>query len=85
LPSSARALLNQTKALHAAGAKPRFLNPDYPGKEDYVWGKLVMYQEATGAALKRTGKGADVRPGDVIQFRDTKWEGKRPSGKGNTR
>lgn len=70
------------KALSAAGAKPRFLNPDFPGKEDYVWGQLVMYQEATQTGLKRTGAGKNIQPGDVIQFRDTKWEGKRPSGKG---
>src|SRR5436309_12869676 len=63
------------KALNAAGAKPRFLNPDFPGKEDYVWGKLVMYQEATEKGLKRENKGKDMQPGDVIQFRDTKWEG----------
>jgi len=71
------------KALSAAGAKPRFLNPDYPGKEDHVWGKLVMYQEATTTGLKRTGTGKDIQPGDVIQFRDTKWEGKKTTGKGN--
>jgi hypothetical protein len=70
------------KALTDAGAKPRFLNPDYPGKEDYVWGELVLYQEATPTGLKRTGTGKDVQPGDVIQFRDAKWEGKRPGGKG---
>jgi hypothetical protein len=70
------------KALSAAGAKPRFLNQDYPGKEDYVWGELVMYQEATETGLKRTGAGKDLQPGDVIQFRDTKWEGKKPNGKG---
>lgn len=70
------------KALNAANAKPRFLNPDFPGKEDYVWGQLVLYQEATKTGLKRTGKAKDLRLGDVIQFRDTKFEGKRPNGKG---
>jgi hypothetical protein len=70
------------KALNAAGARPRVLNADYPAKEDYVWGQLVFYQETTRAGLKREGNGKDIRPGDVIQFRDTKFEGRRPGGKG---
>ena len=69
-------------ALNAAGAKPQFRNPDHPAKGDYVWGQLVVLLEATGKGLKWTGKGKDIRPGDVIQFRDTRWEGKRASGKG---
>jgi hypothetical protein len=70
------------KALNAAGARPRSLNADYPEKEDYVWGKLVMYHEATETGLKREGKYKDIQLGDVIQFRDTTFEGNRPNGKG---
>jgi hypothetical protein len=69
-------------ALHAAGARPQFRNPDHPAKGDYVWGELVVYLEATPTGPKRTGKNVDIRPGDVIQLRDTRWEGKRASGKG---
>jgi hypothetical protein len=69
-------------ALSTAGARPQFRNPDYPEKGDYVWGDLVLYLEVTETGPRRTGEGKDVRPGDVIQFRDAKWEGKRPGGKG---
>jgi hypothetical protein len=69
-------------ALHAAGAKPQFRNPDHPAKGDYVWGRLVAHLEVTEAGPKRTGSINDVRPGDVIQFRDTRWEGPRASGRG---
>jgi hypothetical protein len=69
-------------ALHAAGAKPQFRNPDFPAKGDYVWGQLVVHLEATPAGPKPMGKSSDIRPGDVIQFRDTRFEGPRASGKG---
>ena len=60
-----------TEALKAAGAKGR--GEDNPNKEDYTWGELVFTLEATAAGPKATGKKADIKPGDVIQFRDTKW------------
>jgi len=68
------------KALEAAGGKPSSAYAERPAKGDYVWGKLVMIQEATAAGIKRTGRGGDIQPGDFIQFRDTQWEGK--GGKG---
>ena len=43
---------------------------DDPNKGDYVWGKLVFTYEA---GSKPAGTVADVKPGDVIQFRDAKW------------
>lgn len=70
------------KALEAAGGKPNFSYADRPAKGDYVWGKLIMIQEATAAGIKRTGMGGDIQPGDIIQFRDTQWEGKGAGGKG---
>jgi hypothetical protein len=60
-----------TAALKAAGAKGR--GEDSPNKDDYTWGELVYTQEATPAGPKVTGKRAEIKPGDVIQFRDTKW------------
>lgn len=69
-------------ALKAAGAKPQGRYPDNPGKNDYVWGQLVVSVEATETDQKRQGKAKDIQPGDIIQFRDTKWEGQRSTGKG---
>jgi hypothetical protein len=69
-------------ALHAAGAKPQFKNPDFPNKSDYVWGDLVVVIEGDEAGSKKTGKLKEIRPGDVIQFRDTKWSGPKSAGKG---
>jgi hypothetical protein len=59
------------EALQAAGAKPQ--GKDNPKEGDYVWGDRVYMLEATSAGIKQTGKLSDVKPGDVIQFRDTKW------------
>lgn len=57
-----------TAALKAAGAAGR--GPDDPKPGDYTWGKLVFTLEA---GSKPVGKLADVKPGDVLQFRDAKW------------
>jgi hypothetical protein len=59
-------------ALRDAGAKRR--GPDDPNEGDYAWGDLVFYLERAGRDLKKTGKLQDIRPGDVIQFRDVKFE-----------
>ena len=60
------------EALKAVGAKSR--GKDNPKDGDYTWGELVYTLEQTAAAsLKETGKKADLKPGDVVQFRDTKW------------
>ena len=69
-------------ALAAAGAKPEFLFRNFPNKEDYVWGAPVLYVDARESGLKHAGRIKDVQPGDVIQFRDTKFAGKNSSGGG---
>jgi hypothetical protein len=61
-----------TEALKAAGAKGR--GKDSPKEGDYTWGELVFAREMTvSSGPQETGKRADIKPGDVIQFRDTKW------------
>ena len=65
-------------ALKAAGAKNR--GPDNPNAGDYVWGNLVLTIEAGEGGPKTTGKIADLLPGDVIQFRDTKFAWKTRNG-----
>ncbi len=45
---------------------------------DYVWGELVFVLERDGTNLMATGQLKDIRPGDVIQFRDAELAG--PSG-----
>jgi hypothetical protein len=60
-----------TQALKTVGAKPR-AGPDWPGKGDYVWGKQVYLVEATPDGLKERGKLGNVRPGDIMQYRDVK-------------
>ena len=70
------------EAVKAAGAKSSGAYKDSPAKGDYVWGKLVygvgikdgkLYEENTTDKLK-------PEPGDIIQFRDAKFEGKLPGG-----
>lgn len=59
-------------ALKDAGAARR--GKDDPGSGDYNWGKLILI--VTGDETKskfEQGKPADLRPGDVIQFRDAKF------------
>jgi hypothetical protein len=60
-----------SEALKAAGAKGR--GKDSPNADDYTWGELVFTLEATPKGQKATGKKADIKAGDVVQFRDTKW------------
>lgn len=59
-------------ALKAAGARTH-TGPDSPRERDYVWGKLVYKIEAAADGLKESGTLADVRPGDIMQFRDVKF------------
>jgi hypothetical protein len=65
-------------ALRAAGAKPR--GPDSPNPGDYAWGRPVFHLEQVGGRPRTAGNFLDVRPGDIIQFRDTKWGGQGPGG-----
>jgi hypothetical protein len=49
--------------------------PDSPSKGDYVWGRLIVALEATPTGLKIAGKLKDIKPGDILQFRDTTFKG----------
>lgn len=67
-------------ALEAAGAKKR--GKDNPNPGDYVWGRQVyLIQAATdGQPPKTEGNLADIRRGDIIQFRDARLIRRVPSG-----
>ena len=79
------------EALRAAGAETRF--KDTPGSGDYVWGEFVCKLEVkNGAQTLEVGdagrskdkrRRTDVRPGDIIQFRDAEFQGSeiRPEGR----
>ena len=68
-------------ALKEAGAKPR--GKDSPDKGDYVWGDLVLVVEASPTGPRATqGSIRAVKPGDVIQFRDAKFHGRKLESKG---
>jgi hypothetical protein len=60
------------QALKAAGAKVR-AGPNSPDKGDYVWGRQICLLEATPDGLKVTGDFSQVLPGDIMQFRNTKF------------
>ena len=60
------------QALKESSAKGR--SAEKPNKGDYVWGEPV-YAQITGEA-KPEGKRTDIKPGDIIQFRDVKLAGK---------
>jgi hypothetical protein len=75
-----------SEAYKAAGAARR--GPDAPDKGDYTWGKLVFTLDAAppekpAAATPpdaANGKPTDIRPGDVIQFRNAKFRTKVKGG-----
>lgn len=68
--------------LAAIGALTRW--PDAPEEGDFVWGVFVCSVEARdGQHLTQVGKAGGngrVRPGDVIQFKDVRFEGQRGNG-----
>jgi hypothetical protein len=65
-------------ALKAAGAKSSLDFDDSPNRGDYVWGKLVFVREVKDRkASEKNVDGQKVRPGDVIQLRDAKFQGKK--------
>lgn len=67
-------------ALVAAGSRSSPSYKDSPAKGDYVWGELVYgVSAADGKQTEEAGKKA-VAPGDIVQFRDTKFSGPRPGG-----
>ena len=67
-----------SEALKASGGEPR--GKDDPNDGDYVWGKLLVTLDATGKGLKVTGKVGDLKPGDILQFRDVKFQGRQGRG-----
>lgn len=68
-------------AVVAAGGKSSPAYTDAPGKEDYVWGELVVAVTVKGGKQTTEGTGTkSVLPGDIVQFRDAKFEGARPGG-----
>jgi hypothetical protein len=62
------------QALAAVGARGR--GPDNPNPGDYTWGRLVFVLKGEGNKAVPEGKSEDLQPGDIIQFRNAKWEGK---------
>lgn len=65
------------EALKAAGAKPSAAFKPSPGKDDYVWGSLVYVLEIKDdTRQEKKVPQLSVRPGDVIQFRNAKFQGK---------
>ena len=64
------------EAMKSAGTKSSFNFTDTPNKGDYVWGTLTYGLDGG----KETGTLKDVKPGDVVQFRDTKFSGKKGNG-----
>ncbi len=65
------------QALRAAGARGR--NGDNPRKDDYVWGKEIFVLEYDSQGLKATGKYEGIQPGDIIQYRDAVFKGRKGS------
>ena len=49
---------------------------DNPGAGDYVWGKLVYYQERNKSGTKSSGAKQFIFPGDIVQFRNCQFSGK---------
>jgi len=72
-------------ALRAAGARRRDWRDrsrrDDELTADYVWGELIYVLERDGTNLKATGQIEDVRPGDIIQFRDVELAGPSDDGR----
>jgi hypothetical protein len=60
------------QALKAAGARPRG-GADSPEKGDYVWGREILLVESGPNGVKMTGDWKEVRPGDIVQYHDTKF------------
>jgi len=69
-------------AVLAAGGQSSPSYTDSPATGDYVWGQLVYGVSAKGGKLTEDATAAKkaVAPGDVVQFRDTKFSGPRAGG-----
>ncbi len=68
------------RALKASGAAG--MGRDHPGPGDYVWGKHSATVRATRKGVEGIPSISGVNPGDIVQFRDARFEGK--SGNGGT-
>jgi hypothetical protein len=68
------------QALKTAGARPQHALGDNPDPGDYVWGKLVCLLEAKEGQPVGADKAKAVKPGDVVQFRDVRFDGQREDG-----
>jgi hypothetical protein len=71
-----------TEAFKAAGAR-RF--PPYGRDADYVWGRFVYGLEMSGGLEMEDGAigTGRVRPGDIVQFRNARFEGRRVNANGS--
>jgi hypothetical protein len=68
-------------ALRAAGAKELNDFPERPGKGDYVWGELVStWVGKKGEPVEKKVDGKRIKPGYVIQYRNTVFKGKNGNG-----
>jgi hypothetical protein len=71
-------------ALLSAGAKPHGFGDHRrtpPKRGEFNWGELVYTLERSGGGdLKWTGKFENVRPGDIVQFKDVELAGKTDTG-----
>jgi hypothetical protein len=70
-----------SEALKSVGI-PRRAEKDAPNPGDYVWGDLVLVYDASAKPPLSHGKLADLKPGDIIQYRDTKWAGPKRTARG---
>src|SRR5215510_8770460 len=69
------------EALKHSGGKTKNAFKDYPAKGDYVWGAFVYSLEMKdGKPQEEVGKGMQILPGDIMQFRDAKFKGKKGKG-----
>jgi hypothetical protein len=66
------------QALDSVGAKTRW--PEEPAAGDYTWGKLILTIEHTDTGIKFTGHREELAAGDVLQYRDAKFQGKKGKG-----
>jgi hypothetical protein len=69
------------EALKHSGGRTKNAFKDYPAIGDYVWGAFVYSLEIKdGKQQEEVGKGTQILPGDIMQFRDAKFKGKKAKG-----
>ena len=64
-----------TEALRSAGAEftSTDLGADSPSRGDYVWGTLLKTVSYSGGRLSDSAPATKLQPGDIIQYRNTKF------------